>query len=193
MSADWYLHLDDRQYGPLSAAELKRYASEGRMTPETLVRKGEEGTWVPASRVKGLHFAGPPSLPARLPQQLPAQAPQAVPAKPARRHATQQPTAIKQCGFCAATIPETALKCQYCGETLDPALRAAEEAKRAVELAQSSAGGASPLSVSTVVTPTTVIQQKKGFPHLLHLILTILTCGIWLPIWIIHCVIWALL
>ena len=25
-----------------------------------------------------------------------------------------------------------------------------------------------------------------GFPHLLHLVLTVLTCGLWLPVWIIH-------
>jgi len=26
---------------------------------------------------------------------------------------------------------------------------------------------------------------KRDFPHLLHLVLTILTCGLWLPIWIL--------
>lgn len=27
---------------------------------------------------------------------------------------------------------------------------------------------------------------KKPFPHLLHLILTVLSFGFWLPVWIIH-------
>jgi len=26
----------------------------------------------------------------------------------------------------------------------------------------------------------------RGFPHFLHLILTIFTCGAWFPIWILH-------
>lgn len=36
------------------------------------------------------------------------------------------------------------------------------------------------------VHQTTVVQQRRDFPHILHLVLTIITCGAWLPIWIIH-------
>lgn len=32
---------------------------------------------------------------------------------------------------------------------------------------------------------TTTIRQKKKTSHLLHLILTILTLGFWLPIWVL--------
>lgn len=39
---------------------------------------------------------------------------------------------------------------------------------------------------STVVQTNVVVQQSGQFPHLLHLFLTILTCGFWLPAWVIH-------
>src|SRR5262249_40490156 len=35
--------------------------------------------------------------------------------------------ALKLCPFCAEQIQAEALKCKHCGETIDPALRAAEE------------------------------------------------------------------
>lgn len=25
-----------------------------------------------------------------------------------------------------------------------------------------------------------------NFPHLLHLVITVLTCGLWLPVWALH-------
>ena len=42
------------QTGPLSSAQLKELAATGFVTPDVAVRKGVEGKWVPASRVKGL-------------------------------------------------------------------------------------------------------------------------------------------
>lgn len=32
---------------------------------------------------------------------------------------------------------------------------------------------------------TVIVNQKKGVNHVLHLILTIVTFGLWLPVWII--------
>ncbi len=42
-------------------------------------------------------------------------------------------TAMQECPFCASQIPERAKKCSQCGETIDVALRAAEEAKNAIK------------------------------------------------------------
>lgn len=25
-----------------------------------------------------------------------------------------------------------------------------------------------------------------NFPHLLHFVITVLTCGLWLPVWVLH-------
>lgn len=35
------------------------------------------------------------------------------------------------------------------------------------------------------------VQNRSAFPHTLHLILTLVTCGAWLPVWIIHAIIVA--
>jgi uncharacterized protein (DUF983 family) len=39
----------------------------------------------------------------------------------------------KPCPFCGESVLQVAKKCKHCGETIDVALRAAEEAKRATE------------------------------------------------------------
>ena len=36
------------------------------------------------------------------------------------------------------------------------------------------------------------VQTQSAFPHTMHLILTLVTCGAWLPVWIIHAIIAAI-
>ena len=55
MAAEWYYKsATSKEVGPFTPADLKRLASEGRISPNTLVRKGTEGRWVSASKIKGL-------------------------------------------------------------------------------------------------------------------------------------------
>jgi hypothetical protein len=80
-----------------------------------------------------------------------------------------------------------AKKCKHCGETLDVALRAAEESRRIAEMAGRSGGGGG--GGAATANTTVVIGDRFGprpFPHVLHLVLTFFTCGLWLPVWIIH-------
>ncbi|MGO9111400.1 MAG: DUF4339 domain-containing protein, partial [Thermoguttaceae bacterium] len=44
--------------GPLSGQQLKTIVAKGQLKPEHLVRRGSEGPWVPAGRVKGLFPEG---------------------------------------------------------------------------------------------------------------------------------------
>jgi uncharacterized protein (AIM24 family) len=53
MAAEWYFKVGDGEFGPISAAELVQNVADGRITPETEVRKGD-GSWIAASRVASL-------------------------------------------------------------------------------------------------------------------------------------------
>ena len=53
MAAEWYFRVMGAEFGPLSATELVEHAADGKIRPDTEVRKGE-GAWVPASKVAGL-------------------------------------------------------------------------------------------------------------------------------------------
>ena len=62
MADPWYCMIAGAQTGPLSAAQLKALAVEGRLFPQDQVRQGTVGPWVVAGQVKGLFpVAGPAS------------------------------------------------------------------------------------------------------------------------------------
>lgn len=61
MGTEWFVqNASGPPIGPLDSATLKTWADSGNLTPSTMVRKGEEGSWVPASKVKGLFQAAKP-------------------------------------------------------------------------------------------------------------------------------------
>ena len=54
MPIEWYVRLGNVERGPISSEMLKQLALKGKIKPEMLLRKGQSGNWVPASRGKGL-------------------------------------------------------------------------------------------------------------------------------------------
>jgi hypothetical protein len=106
-----------------------------------------------------------------------------------------EPSALEQlveCPFCAELVKARAKKCKHCGETLDVALRAAEEAQRNAERARKDARRRGDVNQQVVIHQEYRDRYRPTFPHALHLILTILTFGMWLPAWIIHWIVWEL-
>jgi hypothetical protein len=113
----------------------------------------------------------------------------------------------KPCPFCAEPVRAEAKKCKHCGETLDPAMRAAEEAERGRQRRREEdeddgrdsrrrrrsrrddddddyRGGRSSAAAASAST-TVHVHTNRPFNHAIHLILTICTCGFWFPIWVI--------
>jgi len=61
MTAEWFYAHNGQMAGPLTADQLRQDALAGRVTGTDHVRRGANGTWVPASRVKGLFDPAPPA------------------------------------------------------------------------------------------------------------------------------------
>ena len=79
MAKPWYFQMMGAEIGPLTPAELKEKVQMGQIQPDTLVRSGQDGKWIPADRWKGLlpsreETPDPPSAPAK-------ESPEAVSAK----------------------------------------------------------------------------------------------------------------
>ncbi len=74
MANEWFIQHGDKQYGPLTSAQLKKLAGEKKIHPSTQVRLGQSGSWVPATRVQGL-FAAKTATPPPAPPPDPLAAP----------------------------------------------------------------------------------------------------------------------
>ncbi len=80
----------------------------------------------------------------------------------------------KSCPFCGEQVLTVAKKCKHCGETIDVAMRAADEARRAAESARPAPMGISPavnqaVNVSVVQGPSVVqARQSQALPALLN-------------------------
>lgn len=61
------LGADRREYGPVSAEQLRRWINEGRANAETLVRAEGETAWRPLAQFGEFQFAAPPVSPAPFP------------------------------------------------------------------------------------------------------------------------------
>lgn len=55
MSAEeWYVKVKGEGVGPISSPQLRKLSSDGTVHRSTLIRKGEDGRWIAAGKVKGL-------------------------------------------------------------------------------------------------------------------------------------------
>lgn len=85
------------------------------------------------------------------------------------------------CPFCDEIVSVNARKCKHCGETLDVAMRKAEEAMRHSDrqpnVFMNAGGGAAAAAVGG--------RQLRPFKHFMHIILSVVTAGIWIPVWLL--------
>ncbi len=56
MSEKWYYTQSGQVHGPIPARELKRLAQSGELRPTDSVRRGDQGQWVRANKVRGLQW-----------------------------------------------------------------------------------------------------------------------------------------
>lgn len=55
---EWFVRIGEKTYGPHTADKLREAARAGKITPSTDVKKGRDGRWVIAEKVRGLEFGG---------------------------------------------------------------------------------------------------------------------------------------
>ena len=71
MTREWYFQVMGQELGPLSGGELKAKVTSGQIQPDTLIRKGVDGKWLFAAKVKGLFAVPEEALPAPPPVATP--------------------------------------------------------------------------------------------------------------------------
>lgn len=87
------------------------------------------------------------------------------------------------CPYCAEPIAVTAKKCRHCGEILDAQMRDIEALKNRQSSPQvfMNAGGGGAAAASSAGGGF----QLHAFRHWLHILLTFITGGLWLPVYIL--------
>ncbi len=145
MATQWYYQIMGETVGPLAARDVKAHAQEGRITHDTLVRKGDDGQWMLADRVQGIFMVQSPAAamyrPGPLNQQaephacLPSLALSSMTTVVLPRElavdATHPPPAfaklhvgqVQPCPYCGEQIIAVAKKCRFCGEWVDKTAR----------------------------------------------------------------------
>lgn len=97
MASAWYCMIDGTEYGPMSAADLKRLVEKGKLGITDQIKNSPTGKWVTASSVKGLVFKKEPA-----PSTSPAA--QTIPSP-----------AGKTCPSCKVSLKPEAVLCIQCG------------------------------------------------------------------------------
>ena len=54
MATEWFVLINGKERGPFSLAELKEAAAKGKISENLPVKKGADGDWFPAKRLKEL-------------------------------------------------------------------------------------------------------------------------------------------
>jgi hypothetical protein len=120
MGRSWYVEHNGKSIGPASSSQLKKLAQAGRINRKTRVKLGDEGDWLPASRVQGLFSS---TAIATSKQSLPNQPAAPVPSvRPNQATVVSDPSPVaktKPCHFCGENISLSAIKCRHCNEFLD--------------------------------------------------------------------------
>lgn len=111
--------------------------------------------------------------------ELAESVPAALPALPVATVATVN------CPFCDELVSVNAKKCKHCGETIDVSMRKAEEALRAANtqapVYMNAGGGGGAAAVSAGVGAI----QLRPWGHGWHILLSVVTIGWWIPVWIL--------
>lgn len=112
MVVEWYYIRDGQITGPLTATELRQHALSQSVTPADHVRRGDDGKWVLASKVKGLF--DPPPTPQAVVEPEPAPTVEAKPKRVVAEVVVDNPKLV-DCPDCGKSVSRRAEQCPHCG------------------------------------------------------------------------------
>ncbi len=94
------------------------------------------------------------------------------------------PTNTVRCPYCAESISQSAKKCKHCGEILDPQMREIDllKSQRVSPQVFMNSGGA---AAAASAAASGLGGLLWPFPHWLHILLSIITGGLWLPVYLL--------
>jgi len=126
VASQWFYEIAGKQGGPVTSAELLALAQRGTVVHDTPVRKGPDGTWVAARRVRGLFpatNATSPPTPTTVSKPSQTQPADALPQKPSQPFVSDvyivsaTPPSEEPSQFTA--IGNIDAICPYCGNRLE--------------------------------------------------------------------------
>lgn len=83
------------------------------------------------------------------------------------------------CPYCAEKIKASAKKCRHCSEVLDSQMRE-------ISYLRNNQQGSGQIIVNSAASATAPsFSQRIPFSHTGHLLLTLITAGIWFPGWVL--------
>ena len=92
------------------------------------------------------------------------------------------PISTIDCPYCSEPIHRKSKKCKHCGEILDPQMREIEylkSQKHAPQVFMNAGGGAAAAAAASG------LGTLRRFRHWLHILLVIVTGGLWIPVYIL--------
>ena len=63
MAEEWFVRVEDKEYGPVDLETLRQWKAEGRLIPQNPVRAAEDEVWKTATDIPNLFVAAPPPVP----------------------------------------------------------------------------------------------------------------------------------
>jgi GYF domain 2 len=105
VAVEWFYLRAGQIVGPLTAAQLREHALAQKVSPTDHVRRGGDGNWVPASKVKGLFDPPPTVTPPPEPEPIPAEVVPVVASN----------SKLIDCPDCGKSVSRRAEQCPHCG------------------------------------------------------------------------------
>ncbi len=134
-----YYQAGGRASGPWSSEQLKQFVADGKITASTLIRRGKDGDWIKAERIKAL-FPKPIVIEERAEDEFDGievdefdgieieedgptinefNEDDILSTLSEPKQAKPKPSDRVPCRYCGEAILATARKCKHCGEFLD--------------------------------------------------------------------------